>query len=381
MRILFAGDASNMHNCLANELRRLGHEAVVASDGSRWMDTGRDINLLRGPGRRGALRYVADIVRALPRMRGYDVVQLASPIFLTLRPAKVRRVFDYLRRHNRRVVLSALATDVTYVDACLDGHTYRYSDYRLGSEPSPYEGSSEFTAQEETNWRQPFMRQHHEHILSRIDGVVACLWEYYAAYQSIGYKPLAYAGIPINLNDLPFRPLDGEPDKVRFFIGIQPDRTVIKGTDRLLAALQRVVKRHPDKCEMVVAERLPYQEYTHRMRSCHVILDQLYSYTPATNALIGMAQGLVAVSGAEPEYYELIGERDNHPIVNVNPLVQGDIERQLEQIIARKSELPHWSERSRAFVEKHNASPIVAQRYIDFWSALLHDDVATNSDN
>ena len=90
-----------------------------------------------------------------------------------------------------------------------------------------------------------------------------------------------------------------------------------------------------------------------------------------------MAQGLVAVSGAEPEYYELIGERDNQPIVNVNPLVEGDIERQLEQIIARKSELPQWGERSRAFVEKHNSASVVAQRYIDFWSELLHDSDTT----
>ena len=370
MKILFAGDASNMHNCLATELQRLGHVAVVASDGSRWMDTQRDINLLRRPGKWGAVRYLADIAKALPRMRGYDVVQLAGYIFLTLRPEKVRRVFDYLRRHNRRVVLSALGTDVTYYNACHDGHTYRYSDYRLGSEPSPYVGSAEYEAQQQHNWEAPFMRRHSEHILSRVDGVVACLWEYFAAYQSIGYQPTAYAGIPINLEVLTFRPLDQVPGKVRFFIGIQPDRTVIKGTDRMLAALQRVVDRHPRECEMVVAERLPYQEYTRRMRSCHVILDQLYSYTPATNALIGMAQGLVAVSGGEPEYYDLIGEHDNQPIVNVNPMVEGDIEAQLEQIIARRHELPAWAERSRAFVEKHNAAPVVAQRYLNFWEKI-----------
>ena len=64
MKILFAGDASNMHNCLAQELRRMGHEATVASDGSRWMDTHRDINLKRGPGLLGALRYLFDIKRA-----------------------------------------------------------------------------------------------------------------------------------------------------------------------------------------------------------------------------------------------------------------------------------------------------------------------------
>ncbi len=373
MKILFAGDASNMHNTLAQQLRRMGHEAVVASDGSRWMNTGRDINLLRRPGKWGAVRYVFDIMRALPAMRGYDVVELSSYIFLNLRPEKVRLVFDWLRRHNRLVVLSALATDVTYYEACHDGHTYRYSDYRLGDRPSPYVGSDEYKAQHQDNWKADFMRRHRDYMLSRVDGVVACLWEYYAAYQAAGYEPLAYAGIPIDTEALTFRPLEREPEKVRFFIGIQPDRTVIKGTDRLLAALKRVEHRYPDRCEVDVAERLPYAEYTRRMRQAHVIVDQLYSYTPATNALIGMAQGLVAVSGAEQEYYDLIDEHDNHPIVNVSPLVAGDIDAQLTHIINNKHLLPQLSRKSREFVEKHNAAPVVAQRYLDFWSRLSAD--------
>ena len=371
MKILFAGDASNMHNCLAQELRRMGHDAVVASNGSTWMNTRRDIDLLRRPGRWGALRYAFDLVRALPRMRGFDIVELCDTHFLNLRPEKIRLMFDYLRRHNRHVVLSALATDMVYYSACHDGHTYRYSDYRLGDNPSPYVGSDEYLNQEQDNWKLPANKALSDHILAHIDGVVACLWEYYAAYESIGFSPLAYAGIPINTETLTYRPLDKEPEKVKFFIGIQSDRSVIKGTDRLLEALKRVHDRYPDQCEMEVVESLPYDEYTARMRASHVILDQLYSYTPATNALIGMAQGLVAVSGAEPEYYELIGERDNHPIVNVNPLIEGDIEHQLERIIHNKSRLPEWSRQSREFVEKHNAAPVVARRYLDFWESIL----------
>ena len=100
MKILFAGDASNMHNCLAQELRRMGHEATVASDGSRWMDTQRDINLLRRSGFMGSLRYLWDIKKALPLMTGYDIVEIASPIFLRLKPHRIAKVFDYLKAHN-----------------------------------------------------------------------------------------------------------------------------------------------------------------------------------------------------------------------------------------------------------------------------------------
>ena len=373
MKTLFVGDASNMHNCLAQQLRRMGHEAIVASNGSTWMNTERDINLLRRPGKLGAVRYVLDILKALPQMRGFDIVQLAGPIFLNLKPDKVRMVLDYLKRNNGHVVLSAIGTDRVYYDACHDGHTYRYSDYLLGDKPSPYVLSPEYQAQHQDNWAQDYMREHSDYVLNAIDGVAACLWEYYAAYKQVGVHRLVHTGLPIDVDSLTMRPLDAVPDKVRFFIGIQRDRTALKGTDRMHEALKRVCAQRPDECEMVVAESVPYAQYVQMMRSSHVILDQLYSYTPATNALIAMAQGLIAVSGAEPEYYELIGETENQPIVNVNPLVEGDIEAKLNAIIDNKHRLPEWSIKSREFVLKHNSASIVAQRYLDLWNSIIND--------
>lgn len=373
MKVLFVGDASNMHNCLAKQLRRMGHEAVVASNGSTWMDTERDINLLRHPGKLGAVRYVLDILKALPHMRGFDIVQLAGPIFLNLKPSKVRMVLDYLKRHNGHVVLSAIGTDRVYYDACHDGHTYRYSDYMLGDKPSPYVLSQEYQEQQQDNWSQDFMKEHSDYVLDAVDGVAACLWEYYVAYEQVGAKRLVHTGLPVDVDALTMRELDTVPNKVRFFIGIQRDRTVLKGTDRMLEALKQVVSSRPDECEMVVAQSVPYAQYVQMMRSSHVILDQLYSYTPATNALLAMAQGLVAVSGAEPEYYELIGETENKPIVNVNPLVEGDIEAKLNYIVDNKERLPEWCKMSREFVLKHNSACIVAQRYLDLWNSIIND--------
>lgn len=370
MKILFVGDASNLHNCLAVQLRRMGHDAVVASNGSTWMNTHREINLLRRPGKLGALRYVLDIVRALPQMRGYDIVQIAGQIFLSLKPGKVRLVLDYLKRHNGKIVLSALGTDRVYYDACLDGHTYRYSDYRLGDAPSPYIKSGEYYAQEQENWGKPFMKAHSDHVVRTIDGATACLWEYYVAYKPLLGNRVVHTGIPIDIDSLEPRHLSEAPSKVKFFIGIQRDRTIVKGTDRMLEALKRVCAARPDECEILVAQSVPYTQYVEMMRSSHVLLDQLYSYTPATNALLAMAQGLVAVSGAEPEYYELIGETDNRPIVNVNPLLEGDIEAQIHNIINNKHKLPQWSLQSREFVEKHNSAQVVAQRHLDFWYTL-----------
>ena len=370
MKILFAGDASNMHNCLAISLRKMGHHAVVASGGSGWMNTQRDIDLYRRPGRLGAIAYVAKLLKNLHKMRGFDVVELSNPIFFELKPWRVKRIFDYLKNHNGKIVLSALGTDYVYYMACHDGITYRYSDYRIGNEPSPYVRSEEYIRQQQDNWKADFMKRHSDYVLSHVDGVVACLWEYYAAYKPLMGEKVIHAGIPSDVQALQPHFIEHEPEKVKFFIGIQRDRNVIKGTDRLLQALEKVHAEMPDRCEMVKVESVPYDEYVACMRSSHVLLDQLYSYTPATNALLAMAQGLVAVSGAEPEYYELIGEKDNHPIVNVLPVPEDDIERKLRWVIQNKHLLPKWSKDSRAFVEKHNDAMLVANRYLNFWEKL-----------
>lgn len=370
MRILFVGDASNFHNTLSHALREMGHETVVASAGSKWMNTERDINLLRHPGTLGAFRYVADVMRALPRFRGFDVVHIVNPIFLQLKPGKVRMVFDYLKRNNRHIFLSALGTDYEYVQRCYDGHTFRYSDYFIGDQPSPYILSPE--SGKEKAWLEPFMKRHSDHIIPGLDGIVACLYEYYVAYLPIAPDKLTYAGIPIDTATLKPHFIESAPDKVRFFIGIQRDRNYIKGTERLLAAAKRVCDRHPNLCELRVAESVPYKQYVAMMQSSHVLLDQLYSYTPATNALLAMAQGMVAVSGAEPEYYDLIGERENHPIINVLPYYDDAICRTIEEVVLHRDRLPELSHRSRDFVVKHNDSRVVAQRHIDFWEQIIH---------
>lgn len=374
MKILFVGDASNMHNCLARELRRRGHHCVVASNGSRWMDTARDVDLRRRPGLMGSLRYAARLACLLPAWTGYDVVMLCGHHFLELKPGKLRLIADRLKAANGKLVLSALGTDIVYWRACHDGHTFRYSDYRLGDRPSPYVGSDEYRAQRQDNWQRKDMADYGDHIVSIIDGAVTALYEYHAAYHPLLGDRERYGGIPVDTAALqPVERGDNPPTRLRLFIGIQRDRTVVKGTDRLLEAARRLRDRHPGVVELDVAENVPYNEYVERMRASDVLLDQLYSYTPATNALLAMAQGLVTVSGGEPEYYELIGERDLRPVINVDPTVEGDLDARLEWLVSAdgRAALPRLAREGRQLVVKHNDVAVVAQRHLDFFDTLL----------
>ena len=73
MKILFVGDYSGFHATLAAELRRGGHDVTVISDGSRCMDTVRDIDLRRTPGLLGGVAYMRRLFKLWPGLKGYDI--------------------------------------------------------------------------------------------------------------------------------------------------------------------------------------------------------------------------------------------------------------------------------------------------------------------
>ena len=89
MKILLLGEYSNVHNTLAKGLRELGHKVPVASDGDSWKNYPRDIDLRREPGCR--MQFLWRLIKALPRMRRYDVVQIINPMFLELKAERKPR--------------------------------------------------------------------------------------------------------------------------------------------------------------------------------------------------------------------------------------------------------------------------------------------------
>lgn len=363
MNILIIGDFSNFHVSLSEGLTELGQNVTLMSDGCRWMNTRRDIDIRRHPGKLGAVSYLARLISLLPRMRGWDVVYIHTPTFLHLKPLKVKFFFDYLRRNNRMVVFSMINTDYYYVKACLDCTTFAYSDFRIGTEPSPH---ALLYPRRELEWTSPSMKVLADDVVQKSDVIIPCLWEYVKAYEKVAPEKVRYGGIPIDTHNIEQRVIEHEPRKVRLFLGYHNDRMELKGTDRIMEVLKHVVARHPGEAEMELVCNVPYAEYVERLNSSHVLLDQLYSYTPATNALLGMARGMVAVTGAEPEYYDFIGEHENRPIVNISPIVEGDIENKLEWIIANKSRLPELSRRSVEFVKKHNDTRVIAEKHLRY---------------
>lgn len=369
MKILLLGDYSNCHRTLATGLRRLGHDVTVASDGTGWMRTGRDIDITRRPGKAGGLRLWFDLRygRLRDALRGYDIVAVNDINFVLLRPSRLRPLFDRLKRENGAVFLTAMSTDIAYLDMVQPPHSpLRYSEWFTGDEPSRMHRSnpSEWDA-----WHDTTLVDYQRHAFRELDGAVSVLYEYHLGIErAMGHGKVAYGGIPVDTSL--FEPVDlsdAASGKVRLFLGRDRNRKLMKGTDLLEEAAREVVRRHPDRAELDIVENVPYDEFRQRLRSAHVVLDQIYSYTPATTALMAMAYGLNVVSGGEPEYYDFIGETDNRPVINA-PIELDALTDCLEQTVLHPGLIAERGRRSREFVLKHNDCTVVARRFLDFWT-------------
>ncbi len=366
MRILFFGDYSNLHACIAAELKRRGHEVTVISDGGKYMDTGRDILLDRAPGPWGTVKYLYRIFSLLPTLSGYDVVQLINPHFLNLKPGKIKYVFDILKRQNRSIFLTLAGDDANFANACLNTDLFRFSEFKVGDTQTPFERRTHRAAQ----WSSPMVKEFGDYVYANIDGAMSVLPEYDMAARPLLGERLAFTNIPVEISNLDWH----EPDTsgpITIFIGMRGGMEVQKGTQLLYEMAQRIAGRHPGKIVVKKVTNLPLTQYLKEMSRAHIVLDQLYSYSPGTNGFQAMALGPVAATGAQPEFYEYIGQdKDDQPIFCLDP-TDTRLEEKLEALACDPGRIKEMSRSARRLVELNNDVRIVTDRFEQHWNKIL----------
>lgn len=366
MRILLLGDYSNCHAKLAMGLKSLGHDVTLMRPlnylSSEYKDG--DITLIRKPGKIGGLFFLVEIfTRYQKYMRGYDVVAINDPVFLSLRPKWLKMIFKTLKENNGKVFYTAMSTDVNYLRMCERGDL-KINEYFINGQKSPWflQHPEKWEA-----WHDAELTQFQDYIFDNLDGGVSVLYEYHVGLQyRFTNDRIAYGGLPINVGEIDFVGVNPK-NKVKLLLCRDKNRILMKGSDLLEKASLRILNEFPQDVELDIAENLPYNIFLEKLKKSDIILDQAYSYTPATTALIAMAMGKTVVSGGKPEFYDFIGEKENKPIVDTSI----DIDKLTDNI--RKAALDRDflignSEKSRKFVEKHNDINIVTKRFLKLWN-------------
>ncbi|MDD7257594.1 MAG: glycosyltransferase family 1 protein [Prevotellaceae bacterium] len=381
MKILLIGEYSNVHATLAEGLKALGHKVTVVSNGDFWKNYPRDISLVRTLTPWGSVKYLAKLYSVLPRLRGYDVVQLINPMFLELKAKRIFPIYRYLRKHNGKMFLGGFGMDYYWVHACCTAMPLRYSDFNIGKELR----TNPEALKERADWLGTDKEELNKHIADDCDGIISGLYEYWACYQPEFPHKHTFIPYPIHVGTSKESPsgnarasLPSQTDKdcptprlphspVKVFIGINRERSSYKGTDIMLAAAEQIEREYPEKMTLIKAESVPFEQYQQMMDGSDVILDQLYSYTPSMNSLLAMSKGIVVMGGGEPENYEIIHEKTLRPIINVAPSFDS-VYKALLHIVQHPEMIPELKQQSIDYIQKHHDHLKVARQYLDFYT-------------
>lgn len=381
MKILFIGEYSNVHATLAKGLRKLGHEVTVVSDGDSWKNYPRDIDVSRKDGKLAGIHLYLKILTLLPKLTGYDIVQLINPMFFEVKAERLFPIYHYLKKHNRHVVLGAFGMDYYWVKTCTYDKPLRYSDFNIGDRVR----TDEAAVIEQRDWLGTPKERLNKEIAASCDAIVTGLYEYDVCYRPVFPNKTTFIPYPIKLpestdsihktiqhplhSEGPGEALRPSGQALKLFIGISKNRSAYKGTDIMLEAAKAVKAKYPDRLELRIAEGVPFDEYTKMLNGSDAIMDQLYSYTPAMNALLAMSKGIIVIGGGEPENYEIIHEEELRPIVNVQP-TYNSVYQELEHLILNPNLIPGLKADSIEYIRRHHDYIKVAKQYAELYSNL-----------
>jgi len=363
MRILLLGDYSGLHMNLAEGLLELGYDVKVASGGDLWKAFDRDIDL-KQPERFKHPLFLLKLAKALPHLCGHDIVQFINPNPLTTNPIFNFFFIEFIRRFNKNIFLGANGMDHYYFEAAYNGK-FKHSVFQV----------PELKNEEYIN--QLIIGQKNQHLINQniklaniSSGISACAVGYYYAYQPYFTDKTRFIPLPINIDKYPFvNNISSKTKKISFFIGKMKGREKRKGIDIIESILNELQHQHPSSVAIKTVSSVPFNQYTEMMNSSHVLCDQMYAYNIGMNGLIAQSKGLIACGGADNDFYKLINEHDNKPIIDLNKPRQ-EVKDSLEELLANRNKTIEQAHASREYVVKHHNYIKVAQQYIDFWKNI-----------
>ena len=371
MRILLFGEYSNVHHTLCEALRRAGHEVLLISDGDGWKDYPRDVDLRRTiEGPIGSLMYLSKLATLLPKLRGYDVVQIVNPIFLDVKARWNKWVFDYLKRSNGILSVGCFGDDYYVISRMQDNKYLAYTDFYATGKVIDHEVNRRRIAA----WTKGPKAELTQYVMRHADCLVPCLYEYWKVYDTPEFNPrLRYIPLPIDVSN-PSSPsplgsrvcLPSTP--VRLLFASQKLRGQMKGTDQLEPLFDRLAREFPDIIDLCKIESVPFEQYQRLVAEADVVVDQLYSFTPAMGALESMAQGKVVISGYEPEYQQFIDGPSESGIINLRPFDDAYNYEVLRTTLTDRNKIARLQSSSQAFVRKYHNADDVARQFVEFWS-------------
>lgn len=372
MKVLLIGEFSGVHNNLAAGLKELGHTVHIAATGDGYKQFPYDIYFAERTGKDNTFskQLLKWRTKKLLRANSHifynnDVVQFINPIF-HVSDLQMLNIFTFneLKKHNKASFLGAFGDDYIWVDACLRG-LFRYD--MVSENIKNHTPDEHLIDVLENVYSTPSKRVNH-YLANAVKGIIAGAYEYYYPYSQSEYSSkTSYIPFPVNVRSVTYTPNIIKNGRLKILLGKQTGRVAWKGMNVIEKVLLKYANQYPTDLEILKAESLPYDQYKLLYMKANMVIDQLYSYSPAMNALHALAAGKVVVGGGEKEMYGLLNEESNFPIMNIQPSEE-HICQVLDFILSKRREFEELGAAGRAFVQKYHDHVEVTKKYIQIWS-------------
>ena len=355
MDILLYGEYSSLHRFLKEGLQQIGNHSIrLISGGDGWKKIpGRDFDppTRKGNGIYAYAKYLWEWVDFIDRQIHFDVVQFINAGAF---PRPIARILiNKLRKSNRCLSLLCAGDDYELV-LLYRKHFFKHSHY-------DFEKKS-LVRYKKTTVMGRLSIANEKYMANQVDIIIPSLYEYSLGYA--GKNMYDIIPFPINLDGLEYQP-NIPKGKIVFFHGI--NRELAKGTPFIRAALNRLAERYPNDVDVIINQRMPYNEYVQVMRRANVIVDQCCGNGYGINACLSMAQGKVTMAGNDPTQRPSINS-EFCPIVHVEPDAD-QIYAQFEFLLENRRNFEQWGYESRKYVETYHECKMIAQKYVDAWKS------------
>ena len=303
-------------------------------------------------------------INTIRKLSDFDVVQLINTRPFSSFSSIGNFILLYIIfRKNEKIFLCALGDDYTWVKSCLN------------KEP-PYSMFNRLNIKNIKHyfWSLQYIygigyKKLDKYVVNRVVKIIPGLYDYYFAYKNVGCNKLSEI-IPLPIDfDEKIKPIQFDQYPVKIFHGWQIGRDLRKGNDYFDLAVRNIIQKHPNKVSYEIISGLPYSEYIKKFSKAHIVLDQCISLDKGMNAVIGMREGKVVLSGLHSmtkDYYGLSDEK-NLPLVDAAPVVE-EIISELETLILNPVMLNNISKNALSFIETYHDTDIVVQKYINVWT-------------
>ena len=154
--------------------------------------------------------------------------------------------------------------------------------------------------------------------------------------------------------------------KIVILHAINSKNKLKKGNKFFKKSLSIIEAKYSNKVEIIRTTDLAYSEHIKNVKSCDILLDQVYAYDKGYNALEAMAMGKVVLTGAEKEWREHYNIVEDYVVINAMPDVSYLVEK-LSWLIENPEKIEMISKNAREFILKYHDYNVITKKYLKAW--------------